>query len=56
MVEGNQKGNDENSLLEHKHHKIQQNPSHTSKVVATNNFETLTSWFCWPTTKASCLA
>jgi hypothetical protein len=45
MVEGNHGGNDKDSLLEHKHHKIQQIPSHISKAMATNNLETLTPWF-----------
>jgi hypothetical protein len=46
IVEGNYDGNDKDSLHEQKHYKILQTPSHTSKVVATNNLETLTSWFC----------
>jgi len=46
MVEGDHEGNDEDFLLKQKHHKIQQTPSHTSKVVATNNFKTLTPWSC----------
>jgi hypothetical protein len=46
MVERNHEGDDEDFLLEHKHRKTQQIPSHISKVVATNNFETLTPWFC----------
>jgi hypothetical protein len=40
MVERDHEGDDEECLLEHKHHKVQQIPSHISKVVATNNFET----------------
>jgi hypothetical protein len=44
MVEGDHEGDDEDSLFEHKHCKIQQTPLHTSKVVAINNFETLTPW------------
>ncbi len=39
MVEGIQMGDDEDFLLECKHHKIQQTYSHTFKVVATNNLE-----------------
>jgi hypothetical protein len=39
-------GDDEDSLLKHKHHKIQQIPSHIFKIVATNNLKTLTSWSC----------
>jgi hypothetical protein len=46
MVEKNHEGDDEDYLREHKCHKIQQIPSHTSKIVATNNFETLIPWFC----------
>ncbi len=46
MVERDHEGDAKNSLLEHKHHKSQQTPSHTSKIVATNNFETLTPWSC----------
>jgi len=41
MVEGDHKGDDKDFLFEHKHRKIQQIPSHTLKVVATNNLETL---------------
>ncbi len=44
MVEKDHEGDDEDFLLEHKYHKIRQTPSHTSKVVATNNFETLIPW------------
>jgi len=44
MVEGNHERDDEDSLLEHKHCKIQQIPSHTSKVVTTNNFKTVIPW------------
>ncbi len=40
MVEGDHEGDDEDSLFKHKHHKIQQTPSHISKVVAINNLET----------------
>ncbi len=47
MVEGDREGDDEISLLEHKHRKIWQFFSYTSKVVTTNNFETLTPWFYW---------
>jgi hypothetical protein len=43
MVEGNHEGDDEDPIFEHKHHKIQQTPSHTSKVATTNNLETLIS-------------
>jgi hypothetical protein len=46
MVEKNHEGNDEDYLFKRKHHKIQQIPSHTSKLVATNNLETLIPWFC----------
>jgi hypothetical protein len=46
MVEGDYKGNDVEFLVEHKHCKIRQTPSHTSKVVTTNNLETLTPWSC----------
>jgi hypothetical protein len=42
MVEGNYEGDDKCFLLKRKHRKIQQTPSHTSIIVATNNFETLT--------------
>ncbi len=41
MVERNHEGDDEDYLFKHKHYKIQQIPSHTSKVMATNNFKTL---------------
>jgi len=44
MVEGDHEGGHIDFLFEHKHHKIQQMPSHTSKDVATNNLETLTPW------------
>jgi hypothetical protein len=44
MVERDHEGDDENCLLEHKHHKSQQTPSHISKTMATDNFETLTPW------------
>ncbi len=44
MFEGDHEGNDEDSLIKHKYHKIQQTPSCTSKVMATNNFKTLTPW------------
>jgi hypothetical protein len=44
MVKGNHEGYDKDSLLEHKHRKISQTLSHISKVVATNNLETLTPW------------
>jgi hypothetical protein len=46
MVEKDHEGNDKDSLFKHKHCKIQQTPSHISKVVATNNLETLTPWLC----------
>ncbi len=46
IVEGDHDGNDEDSLCKQKHQKILQTPSHTSKIVTTNNLETLTSWFC----------
>ncbi len=47
MVEGDHEGDDEDFLLEHKHRKIQQIPSHIYKVVATNNLKTLIPWFYW---------
>jgi hypothetical protein len=47
MVEGNHEGDDKDFLLEHKHRKIRQPPSHTSKAMATNNLETLTPWSFW---------
>jgi hypothetical protein len=47
MVEGDHENNDEDSLFEHKHRKIQQTPSQTFKNMATNNLETLIPWFCW---------
>jgi hypothetical protein len=37
MVEGDHEDDDENYLFKHKHCKIQQTPSHTFKVMATNN-------------------
>jgi hypothetical protein len=46
MVEGDHEGDDKDSLLEHKHHKVRQTPSHISKVMATNNFETLIPRSC----------
>jgi hypothetical protein len=46
MVEGDHEADDEDFLLEHRHRKIQQTPSHTSKAMATNNIKTLTPWFC----------
>jgi hypothetical protein len=46
MVEGNHEGDDEDFLFKHKHCKIQQIPSHISKVVATSNLKTLAPWFC----------
>jgi hypothetical protein len=46
MVEGDHKGDDEDCLFKHKHHKIQQILSHASKVVVTNNLETLIPWSC----------
>jgi hypothetical protein len=39
MVEGDHEGNDEDSLLKHKHCKIRQTLSHIFKIVATNNLE-----------------
>ncbi len=45
IVEGDHEGKEEDSLFEHKHHKIQQIPSHTSKNMANaNNLETLIAW------------
>ncbi len=45
IVEGDREGNEEDSLFEHKHHKIQQIPLHTSKAMANaNNLETLFPW------------
>jgi hypothetical protein len=42
IVEGDHEGKEEDYLFEHKHHKIQQIPSHTSKNMAdANNLETL---------------
>jgi len=46
MFEGDHENNDADSLFEHKHHKIQETPSHTSKAMATNNLKTLTPWSC----------
>jgi hypothetical protein len=46
MVEGYHEGDDKKIVLEHKHCKIRQILSHTSKTMATNNFETLTPWYC----------
>ncbi len=40
MVEGDHEGDDKDFLFEHKHHKMRQIPSHTSKVVAINNIKT----------------
>jgi hypothetical protein len=40
MVEGNHEGDDEDYLIKHKHRKIQQTPSHISKVMVTNNLKT----------------
>jgi hypothetical protein len=37
MVERDYEGDDEDSLFKHKHRKIQQTPSHLSKVVANTN-------------------
>jgi hypothetical protein len=45
MVERNHEGDDEDFLFKHKHRKILQVLSHTSKDVDTNNLETLTPWF-----------
>jgi hypothetical protein len=47
MVERDHKGNDKDSLFEHKHRKIRQRPSHISKVVATNNLKALAPWSCY---------
>jgi hypothetical protein len=47
MVEGHHEADDNDSLLKHKHCKNWQTPSHTSKVVTTNNIETLIPWSCW---------
>jgi hypothetical protein len=44
MVERVHVGDEKDFSLERKHHKIQQTPSHISKVVATNNFEKPTPW------------
>jgi hypothetical protein len=44
MVEGDCEGNDQDYALKLKRRKIQQTPSHISKVVATNNFKILTPW------------
>jgi hypothetical protein len=41
MVKKNHEGDDKDFLFEHKHHKIQQTPSHTSKVMAINSFKIL---------------
>jgi hypothetical protein len=46
MVEGDHEGDEKDFLFNHKPHKIRQTPSHTSKVMATNNLETLTPWSC----------
>jgi hypothetical protein len=46
IVEGIHEGDDEDYLLEHKHCKIQQIPSHISKIMATNSLKTLTPWSC----------
>jgi hypothetical protein len=45
MVERVHMGDDEGFSLE-RIHKIQQTPSHTSKVVATNNIKKPTPWSC----------
>jgi hypothetical protein len=42
MAKGVHECDDKYSWFEHKHHMIQQTFSHTSKVVATNNFKILT--------------
>jgi len=44
MVEGVHMGDDEDFSLKRKLHKIQQIPSHISKVVATNNIKKPTPW------------
>ncbi len=44
MVERVHVGDEKDFSLERKHRKIQQTPSHISKVVATNNFEKPTPW------------
>jgi hypothetical protein len=44
IVEANHEKDDKNSLFEHKLGKIQQTPSHISKVMAINNLETLIPW------------
>jgi hypothetical protein len=41
MVERNHEGDDKDSLFKHKHRKIQQTPSYTSKAMAINNFKIL---------------
>jgi hypothetical protein len=46
MVERDHEGDDEDSIFEHKHRKIRQTVSHTSKALTTNNLETLIPWSC----------
>jgi hypothetical protein len=46
MVEGDHESDDEDFLLKHKHRKIGQTFSHTSKTMAINNLETLIPWSC----------
>jgi hypothetical protein len=41
MVEGDHEGDEEDYLFEHKHCKIREPLSHTSKAMTTNNLETL---------------
>jgi hypothetical protein len=44
MVERDYEGDDKDSLFKHKHRKIQQTPSHLSKVMGINNLKTQTPW------------
>ncbi len=56
MVEGNHEGDDEDSLFEHKHHKVRQPPSQNyghQYSQDTNSMVLLNPK--WPTTKTSCL-
>ncbi len=46
MVERVHVDDDENFSFERKHHKIQQTPSHTSRIMATNNLEKPNPWSC----------
>jgi hypothetical protein len=58
MVEGDHEGDDEDYLLEHKHCKIWQSLSYTSKVVAIKNRDTNSMVSLnpkWPIAKTSCL-